>query len=65
MKINVRKDAGYYSVFVNDIRMVDRESFAVADRIANCLRNSNAHANSEASEVAAAIRKWADKASAQ
>lgn len=61
MKIEVRNEAGCYSVFVDDIRMVDRESFAIADRVADCLRNSNAYPNSECSEVAESIRKWYDK----
>lgn len=54
--VEVRNESGYWSVYVNGQRMVDRESFAIADRVAECIRNPRAHANTESREVADAIR---------
>lgn len=53
--VQVRNEDGYWSVFVNGQRMVDRESFAVADRVADCIRNPRAHVNTESREVADSI----------
>ena len=55
MKTEVIHEAGYYSVYVDGARMVDRESFAVADRVAECIRNPNAHPHTESRQVADAI----------
>ena len=59
MTIEVRHENAYYSVFVNGVRLVDRESFAVADRIADHLRHPERYDNSECAEVAESIRRWA------
>ena len=34
LNVAVRQEGGYWSVFVNDVRCVDRESFTVAHNIA-------------------------------
>lgn len=56
LTVEVRREAGYWSVYVNGQRMVDRESFAIADRVAECLRNPAAHPFTESAGVADAIR---------
>ncbi len=59
MKIEVKPDTDYWSVFVNEVRIVDRESFSVAHRIAEAIRDPHVHPYSEAREVADAILNWA------
>ncbi len=56
INVEVRKEDGYYSVYAQGQRMVDRESFIVADRIASFLRTGKRD-NSESSEVAESIAK--------
>jgi len=58
MKIEVAHEAGFWSVYVNGLRMVDRESYSIASRVADELREPGCHAPSEATEVARSIRLW-------
>jgi len=58
MKIEVKREAGFWSVYVNGLRVVDRESYSIASRIADELESPGCHFPSEASEVAASIRAW-------
>jgi hypothetical protein len=57
LRTEVRKEAGYWSVFVNGRRTVDRESFAVADRVRFYLDNPARWDYSESCEVADSIRR--------
>ena len=59
MKAEIREEGGYYSVYWDGIRKVDRESYSVADRIAYYLNNPGKWSYSEASDVADAIRRGA------
>jgi hypothetical protein len=56
LKVELRKEDGYWSVYVNGVRTVDRESFSVADRIKQQLEHPTSD-HSEAGEVAESIRK--------
>lgn len=60
MNVEVKKEAGYYSVVVDGQRMVDRESFAVADRVKFYLDHPEQADTSESSEVAHQIREHFD-----
>ena len=59
MTAEIRKEGGYWSLYVNGQRTVDRESFAVVDRVKWYLDNPLAWEPSESCEVADSIRKWA------
>lgn len=61
MNIELRQEAGYWSAYVDGVRTVDRESFAVADRIAGYLRGRLAYDASESAEVAKDIRTWREQ----
>jgi hypothetical protein len=54
--VEVRNEGGYWSVYVNGRQMVDRESYQIANNVADCLRNPDARPNTESAEVARAIR---------
>jgi hypothetical protein len=56
LTVDVRKESGYWSVYVNGQRTVDRESFAIADRVADFVR-SGRYDHSECAEVAQSIRR--------
>ena len=56
--VEVRSEGGFWSVFVNGRRLVDRESFAVAERIAEGIATPGVHWPSEADEVSASILRW-------
>jgi len=56
-KIEVKRENGFWSVFVCGQRCVDRESFAVADRVRYHLEHPEEYDNSESADVADAIRK--------
>ena len=57
-RAEVRAEGGYFSVFVDGRRMVDRESFTIAERVAERVNDPRLDDNSEATEVARSIRKW-------
>lgn len=57
-RIEVRHEAGYWSVYVNGQRLVDRESYEIAHQIAHHLAHPEEHDNSESAEVAESIRRW-------
>lgn len=57
MIVDVRREAGCWSVYVDGRRMVDRESFAVADRIRLALLGQD-DVTGECVEVARSIRRW-------
>lgn len=57
MHTEIRNEGGCWSVFVNGQRTVDRESFAVADRVKFYLDHSQAWDYSELCDVADSIRK--------
>lgn len=60
--IEVRKEAGCFSIYVNDQRMVDRESYIVASNIVAALINPRKRAlPTESAEVARSILKWLEK----
>ena len=54
-RVDVRHEGGYYSVYVNGQRTVDRESATVAHRVAAMVRTGR-YDTSESAEVAAQIR---------
>jgi hypothetical protein len=56
--VEVRNEGGYWSVYVNGRRLVDRESFTVAERIADGIVTPGVHWPSEADEVSASILAW-------
>ena len=56
--VEVKQEAGYWSVYVNGQRMVDRESHTIADRVAGMVR-SGQYDRSECAEVARSIRRRA------
>lgn len=57
VNVEVRNESGYWSVFVNGQRTVDRESFAVADRVKFYLDNPKRWDYSECCDVADSIRR--------
>lgn len=57
MKVETRHEAGYWSVYVNDRRMVDRDSYQVASNVAYALKHG-AQGRMESDEVARAILDW-------
>ena len=59
MKAEIKQESGYWSVYYLGRLQVDRESFAVADRVAYYLNNPDKWSYSEASSVADAIRRSA------
>ena len=58
MKVEVKAEAGYYSVYVDGQRTVDRESYTVANHVAEALKGCPCGRYAESHEVAAAILKW-------
>ena len=58
MNAEVKHEAGYWNVYVDGIRTVDRESFAVADRVRYYLEHPECSDFSESSEVAHSIRQY-------
>ena len=60
MKIELKKTASNWSIFVDGYRVMDRESFAVADRIRQELQNPSGRMT-EASEVADSIKSWVER----
>lgn len=56
LKVELRQEGGYWSVYVNGQRTVDRESFSVADRIKSELERPTTR-HTEAGEVAESIRR--------
>jgi len=65
MTTEIRREGGYWSLFVDGVRMVDRESFTVADRIRERVEDPSLDDLSEATEVARAIRDWHSRADAR
>lgn len=57
-RIEVKQVGGYWSLIVNGIPTVQRESFAVCDRIRDELERPGCYWPSEASEVADSIRRY-------
>ena len=57
----IKREDGYWSLYVNGVRMIDRESFAVVDRVRERVDNPALEDNSEATEVARSIRDWMAK----
>jgi hypothetical protein len=58
MTVEVKNESGYWSVYVDNVRTVDRESYTVANNVAEALRNPLRWEPTEAYEVAGAIEKW-------
>lgn len=58
LRVEVREDAGCWSVYVNGLRLVDRESFTLAHRIAEGVEKPGVHWPSEADDVSASILAW-------
>ena len=55
MNVEIRAEDGYFSVYVDGRRTVERESFTIADRIAYCLTHPEAFPKSECRDVADVI----------
>lgn len=60
MKYGIRKDSGYWSVvhIPSDRVLVDRESYAIADKIQFLCNNPRFMDFSECAEVARSILAW-------
>lgn len=58
LDVEVRPQEGAFSIYVDAIRTVDRESFSVAYKIAAILSGAVAPDRSECAEVAESIRRW-------
>jgi len=43
----IKREDGYWSLYVNGVRMIDRESFAVVDRVRERVDNPALEDNSE------------------
>jgi hypothetical protein len=56
--VEVKRDGPDWTLYVDGIPTVARESFAVVDRIADELRTPGCHYPSEAWEVARSIDRW-------
>ena len=56
--VELREEAGYWSVYVNGRRLVDRESFAIAERVADGIVTPGIHWPSESDEVSRSILAW-------
>jgi hypothetical protein len=57
-EVEVRNEGGYFSVFVNGQRLVDRESYQIAENVAHALRNPEEWQRTESHEVAGQILRW-------
>ena len=55
--VEMRKESGYWSLYVNGVRYVDRESYQVAANIMEELRHPHIAGHSECAEVADTIRR--------
>ena len=62
LDVEVRQEAGYWSVYVDGRLMVDRESYTVANSVAYALRHPETPRYTESDEVAHSIREWLDRA---
>jgi len=60
--VDVRPEDGCWSVYVNGRRLVDRESYAIAERIAEGIITPGVHYPSESAEVAESIITWLQQA---
>lgn len=58
MEIDIKKESGYWTLYVDGIAMIQRESYQVVDNVAYALRHPGDLWPSEADEVAVAIRRW-------
>lgn len=56
--VEVRAEGGCWSVYVNGRRLVDRELFAFAERIADGIVTPGIHWPGEADEVSVSILDW-------
>lgn len=59
MTTELRQEGGYWALYVNGQRTIDRESFCLVDRVKYFLDNPNRWEPSESYEVAESIRQWA------
>lgn len=57
MIAELRHEGGFWSLYVDGQRAIDRESFAVADRVKYYLDHPTAWDHSESCEVAHTIRE--------
>lgn len=62
LSVEVRREDGYWSVFVSGQRMVDRESHTVAENVKFYLEHPDRWDHSESCDVADSIRRWAAQA---
>lgn len=58
MIVEVKYESGYWSVFVNGLRLIDRQPYEVAARMAYHLENPDADDGSGSAAVARGIRAW-------
>ncbi len=55
MTCEVRQDGAYWTLYVDGVATIRRESFAVCDRVRSILENPDDSDHSEAMDVARAI----------
>lgn len=58
MQTEIRREGGYWSLFVDGVRTIDRESFAIVDRVRVELEQPGTFPHSECAEVARSIHDW-------
>ena len=58
--VELERNGRYWNVILNGQRVLELKSHAVAELIVQELRHPGCHWPSEAYEVAASIRKWAE-----
>jgi hypothetical protein len=57
MRVEVRKDGDYWSLYVNDKLYIEQESFTVVDGVSDRLRAGHNFGNGELDEIATNIRE--------
>ena len=62
LDVEVRQIDSYWSVYVDGRLMVDRESYTVANSVAEALRHPETPRYTESDEVAHSIREWLQRA---
>lgn len=58
MITEIRRDSGYWDLFVDGVRVIERESYAVVDKVRHHLQHPEDWDASESAEVADKIREW-------
>lgn len=58
MNVEIKREVGYYSVYVDGMRMVDRESLIIAEAIKRNIEQPERREFTESAEVARQICDW-------